>query len=95
MAKESEKVVERILRETVEYKGGICLKLLTSYFNGLPDRLVLLPGKIAFFVETKSTGDDPRKLQKWVHNKLRSLGFDVYVIDTAAKVKEIVSKYAK
>lgn len=93
MKKESEKVVERTLREDVEKMKGLCIKLLTQFFIGLPDRLILLPGKIAFFVETKSTGDEPSDIQKWVHKKLKDLGFDVYVLDTVEKVKTTLKKY--
>jgi len=93
MKKESEKVVERTLREDVEKMKGLCIKLLTQFFMGLPDRLILLPGKIIFFVETKSTGDEPKDIQKWVHKKIIDLGFDVYVLDTVEKVKTTLKKY--
>jgi hypothetical protein len=81
-----ERLVELNLKNGTESKGGLCLKLLPDYFNGLPDRLLLLPGARVYFVETKAPNEKPGKLQKWVHDKLRGLGFEVYVLDTIEKV---------
>lgn len=88
--KDSEKVIERKLVEAVKEKGGMCIKLLSDYFTGLPDRLCLFPGQKAIFVELKTTGEKPRKIQIFVHNKLKALGFRVEVIDTLKKVVEFV-----
>ena len=91
MNTKSEKIIERKLVEAVKEKNGMCLKLLSDYFTGLPDRLCLFPGQRAIFVELKSTGEKPRKIQVFVHNKLRSLGFRVEIIDTTEKVAEFIS----
>lgn len=48
-----EKDVERKLRKAVEAYGGKCLKWVCPGWSGVPDRLVLLPGGRAVFVETK------------------------------------------
>ncbi len=87
MRKESEKNIERKLRERVKKKGGWCIKLLPGIINGLPDRICLMPGGHVFFVETKSTGDKPRPIQLNVHSRLRKLGFPVYIVDTSAKIE--------
>jgi len=60
---------------------------------GLPDRLVLLPGRVLFFAELKSTGKKPTLLQKKTHERLRLLGFDVYVIDTLELLYTALNKY--
>lgn len=93
--KESEKLIERTLVNAVQQAGGLCIKLLTHLFIGLPDRLVLLPGGKLFFVELKTTGLKPRKIQEVVHNKLRALGFYVLVIDSTAIAKSIVDETSK
>ena len=60
--------------------GGIAPKLVCPGFDGMPDRLVLLPrGKIGF-VEVKAPGKEPRPLQVARHGLLRRLGFKVYVL---------------
>ena len=42
------------------------------------------------FVELKSTGEKPRKIQLAVHKKLRELGFRVEVIDTLKDVESLI-----
>lgn len=88
---ESEKVIERKLVEAVKLKGGMCIKLLTNQFTGLPDRMCLFPNEIIVFVELKTTGQKPRKIQLLVHNKLRVLGFKVEVIDTLDGVDNFIN----
>ena len=78
---DSEKDLEARLRKAVEKRGGMAVKLLSQLHRGLPDRLVLMPGGHAWFVETKSTGKKPTRLQKHCHDLLRKLGFEVWVID--------------
>lgn len=89
MKKESEKLIERKLVEHVKTNGGLCIKLLCDQFIGLPDRLCLLPNQKAVFVEVKTTGQKPRKIQALVHNKLKALGFRVEVIDSVEQIKNI------
>jgi hypothetical protein len=88
----SEKKIEARLKELVEEKGGLCLKLLPFQFRGLPDRICLLPKGRIFFAELKSTNGKLSKIQLWVHKRFRSLGFDVYVIDTIEKLEELFKK---
>ena len=90
MNKTSEKVIERKLVEAVKAKGGLCIKLLSDYITGLPDRLCLFPGQKAIFVELKTTGEKPRKIQVFIHNRLRALGFRVEVIDTVDGINTLI-----
>lgn len=88
---ESEKQLERLLKSTVENTmHGLCLKLLSQHTIGLPDRLCLLPRGRAFFVEVKTTGKKPRKIQEFIHNRLRALGFRVYVLDSSKVLHTIL-----
>lgn len=87
---DSEKVIERKLVEAVKLKGGMCIKLLANQFTGLPDRMCLFPNRIIVFVELKTTGQKPRKIQLLVHNKLRALGFRVEVIDTTGGITKFI-----
>ena len=51
-----EKTLEALLVQTVKSMGGIAPKFVSPGFDGMPDRIVLLPhGKIAF-VEVKRMG---------------------------------------
>lgn len=83
---DSEKLIERKLVELVKINNGMCIKLLCDQLIGLPDRLCLFPGHKIAFVELKTTGQKPRRIQAYIHKKLRTLGFRVEVIDTAEDV---------
>ena len=51
-----EKMIEQKLVTTVKRMGGIAPKFISPGFDGMPDRIVLLPpGKIGF-VEVKAVG---------------------------------------
>lgn len=84
--KESEKALERRLVDEVKKMGGFALKLTSQFHRGMPDRLVLLPYHTIVFVELKSTGEKPRPLQEAAMNKLISLGFRCWVIDSSEKL---------
>ena len=87
-----EKTIERKLVEAVKAIGGIAPKFVSPGFDGMPDRLVLLPsGKIAF-VEVKRRGENPRPLQEARHGMLRRLGFQVYVLDDAARIPRMMKE---
>lgn len=86
----SEKVIERKLVELVKLNGGMCIKLLCDQLIGLPDRMCLFPGHKIVFVELKTTGRKPKRIQAHMHNKLRALGFRVEVIDTVESVINFV-----
>lgn len=88
--KDSEKLVERRLVEEVNKAGGMCIKLLCSHMIGLPDRLCLFKNGRIVFIELKTTGEKPRRIQKYMHEKIRKLGFTVIVIDTVQCVIEFI-----
>ena len=57
---------------------------------GLPDRMCLFPGHKIVFVELKTTGRKPKRIQAYMHNKLRALGFRVEVIDSVEGVEQFI-----
>lgn len=91
---ESEKKLERSLKNSVEIElKGMCLKLLSAHITGLPDRLCLFPGGRILFVELKTTNQKPRKIQLFMHRKIRALGFRVEVVDTSEQIESIIREY--
>ena len=87
-----EKTIEKKLVQAVKAMGGIAPKFTSPGFDGMPDRLVLLPkGKIAF-VEVKRHGEKPRPLQEARHGLLRGLGFAVYVLDDGEQIHQILKQ---
>lgn len=85
----SEKVFERTLSKYVDDAGGMAVKLLSQFLRGLPDRMFLLKGGRVIFVEFKSTGKKPTKIQEYIHAKVRALGFLVYVVDSVESYEEV------
>ena len=87
-----EKTIEQKLVQAVKVMGGIAPKFTSPGFDGMPDRLVLLPhGKFAF-IEVKRHGEKPRPLQEARHGLLRRLGFKVYVLDDGEKIGGILNE---
>lgn len=87
-----EKTIEQKLREAVKKAGGMALKFISPSVRGVPDRLLLFPdGKIAF-VELKAPEKKPSALQEVVHKRLRSLGFNVYVIDGVEQIGGVIDE---
>lgn len=85
----SEKDLEKKLNAKIKLLGGISIKLLSYLFAGLPDRMCLLPGGRIIFVELKTTGEKPSKIQLIIHRKLKELGFAVLVIDTLKQINDL------
>lgn len=85
-----EKTVEQKLVQATKASGGLAPKFVSPGFDGMPDRLVLLPdGKIGF-VEVKAPGKVPRPLQVARHELLRRLGFQVFVLDQPEQIGGIL-----
>lgn len=87
-----EKEIENKLVSAVKIMGGICPKFTSPGFDGMPDRLVLLPKRKIGFVEVKAPGEKPRPLQIARHKLLRKLGFKVYVLDDIEQIGGILSE---
>ena len=87
-----EKEIEQKLVTEVKRCGGICPKLISPSFNGVPDRLVLFPqGKMAF-VELKAPNKKMRALQIKRKKQLETLGFKVYCVDRVEMIDETIKE---
>ena len=88
----SEKNTEQKLVKAVKARGGIAPKFVSPGFDGVPDRIVLLPrGRIAF-IELKAKGRKMRPLQVRRKRQLESLGFSVYCIDSPEQIGGILDE---
>ena len=86
-----ENEVEGHLRRRVEKVGGICVKFLPDFARGFPDRIVLLPGGVLVWVETKRPqGGVLSPAQKVQHVLLRRLGQRVEVVWTKDQADDLI-----
>lgn len=87
-----EKAIENKLRQQIKNSGGLCLKFVSPSFDGVPDRIILMPdGKIAF-AEIKAEGKKLRPLQELRKRQFEKLGFKVYVVDNAEMIGGIIGE---
>jgi len=90
-----EKSVETHLHDEVKLRGGFCLKLNPNWNKGVPDRLVVLPGKIAFVELKRPKGGVLSTLQKWWENRLTALvPGSHYVLRTKAQIDDFLRNYS-
>ncbi len=87
-----EREIERKLVEAVKRAGGIAPKFTSPGYDGVPDRILLLPyGKLAF-AEVKVPGGKLRPLQVRRKRQLEALGFPVYRIDSPEQIGGIIDE---
>ena len=87
-----EKRIERRLVRMTSQMGGMALKFVSHGCDGVPDRLVLLPGGKVGFVEVKAPRKKPRPLQVRRISQIRGLGFPVFVVDGMEQIEEVLQK---
>lgn len=87
-----EKIIENKLKNMIKEKGGLCLKFVSPGFDGVPDRIILLPGGIIAFAELKAPGKKLRPLQERRKRQLESLGFSVFCIDNTECIGGVLNE---
>ena len=85
-----EKHVESAFVTAVKKRHGLPLKFESPGFDGVPDRLVLLPGGRIGFVELKAPGRKMRPLQEKRKRQLEGLGFLVFCVDEKEQIEEVL-----
>ena len=89
-----EKEIEHHLVMETRRAGGMALKFVSPSFSGMPDRLVLLGDGKMGFVEVKAPGQKPRPLQLRRHAMLRSLGYQIFVLDAMEDIPAVLKAIA-
>lgn len=87
-----ESEIEGRLRKEAKKMGGMAVKFVSPGLDGVPDRIVLLPGRKIAFVELKAPGKKPRPLQEKRMRQLKNLGFPVYVIDGVDQIGGVLDE---
>ena len=86
-----ERDVEKMLVREVRRAGGEAYQWISPGNDGVPDRIVILGGKV-IFVELKSERGRLSPVQKLQIEKLRKLGQRVEVIKGAKGVEEFLRR---
>jgi hypothetical protein len=74
--------IEKRLKESVHKIGGLAFKFVSPGMNGVPDRLVLLPGGKVAFVELKAKDGKLSKIQETRRKQIKKLGFEVVCLNS-------------
>lgn len=75
-----ENKIEKLLAEEVRRLGGRAYKWTSPENNGVPDRIVILPGRVPIFTELKTETGKLSAIQQVQIRRLESLGQRVEVI---------------
>jgi hypothetical protein len=96
-----ERDIERYLVQQVKALGGECRKMKWIGRTAAPDRLVMLPPTFsnridqdrdsAIWIELKAPGVAPEPHQLREHARMRKMGQRVEVVDSFARVDEVLS----
>lgn len=88
MEKASEKDLEKAFTREADRIGGLSLKWVSPGYNGVPDRILLVSGRV-YFVELKTEDEWLKKSnrlkfarQRFVHKEMESRGHYVHIIDS-------------
>lgn len=87
-----EREIEQYLVKEVKKIGGLAYKLTSSGNRGLPDRLCILHGVIAF-IELKAPGKRPSDLQQLHIDHIKKRGHIALWIDSKAGVDAFITWY--
>ena len=85
-----EKEVEAYLVKRVKDLGGKAYKWVSPGNDGVPDRIVIMPGGTVVFGELKAPGEKLRPLQEAKRAELRKLKQTVFVLDDKSKVDAFI-----
>ena len=88
----AEKTIEQKLVRAVKLMGGLAPKFVSPGLDGVPDRIVLLPGSKLVFVELKADGKKLRPLQVRRKRQLEALGFSVYCVSSTEQIGGVLNE---
>lgn len=99
MEKESEKAIERYLKQEMTKIGGLCYKFTSPNRKGVPDRIAIFPPLVqgspgpVWWIEVKSTGQKLTPLQEVELRNIARVGQLVMVLDRKEGVDMLIKKY--
>ena len=85
-------VEQKLVKSSLKPEAVFVPKWVSPGFDGMPDRIVFLPGRHIGFVEVKAPGEKPRALQKSRHRLLEKMGFHTYILDGIEQIGGILDE---
>ncbi len=89
---ERERDIEKWLVGQVKRLGGEAFKFVSPGNDGVPDRLVCIPGGLIYFVELKADRGKPSSIQEWQMDRLRAMGCNVLLITGMDEAKAFIRR---
>lgn len=87
-----EKEIEKILVAGVKKLGGRAYKWTSPGNDGVPDRIVILPGRPPVFVELKTESGRLSSLQRVQCKRLKEMGQEVKVLYGEKAVRDFLEE---
>lgn len=85
-----EKEIEKYLRDEIKNLGGRAYKWVSPGNDGVPDRIVILPGRAPIFVELKTETGRLTRLQSIQIDRLTQMGQQVAVLYGKSQVSAFI-----
>ena len=87
-----ERDIERWLVGQIKRMGGEAFKFVSPGNDGVPDRMVCMPGGRIYFVELKTEEGGPSKIQTYQIRRFQKLGCDVRIISGREEAERFVQQ---
>lgn len=87
-----EKEIERRMCELIKQRGGLTYKFTSPNNPGVPDRLVITPDGVVWFVELKTEIGRLANIQRYQKNELEKRNANVRVVRGWDAAKEFVNE---
>lgn len=88
-----EKDIEKLFRDEIKKAGGKAYKFTSPGNDGVPDRIVMLPGGRIVFVELKTDTGKLSRLQELQCRQIAELGQTVRVLHGLAEVRNFFLEF--
>lgn len=88
-----EKDIEKLFRDEIKKAGGKAYKFTSPGNDGVPDRIVMLPGGRIVFVELKTDTGKLSRLQELQCRQIADLGQTVRVLHGLAEVRDFFLEF--
>ena len=88
----TEKTIERKLRDLVRKHGGLTRKFISPNAPGVPDRIIITPAGVVWFVELKTINGRLTPLQKYEISEFEKRNANVRVLYGWEAAREFVEE---